>query len=265
MTIALGQLNLVWGDPAANLAQVRSWTAEAAEQGADLIVFPELWSTGYDLARAEDHATAIDAGIFKATASLARAHGIAILGSCLARLEPGRIANTAVYVDATGQTRAAYSKTHLFGLMQEDRYLTAGERLELVDTGWGLFGLAICYDLRFPELFRSYALAGACAVVIPAEWPEPRCAHWRTLLQARAIENQMFVIACNRAGSDANNRFCGQSCIIDPMGDMLVEADDQPQLLIAELDLSLIAQTRARIPVFDDRRPELYSGSNSGS
>jgi omega-amidase len=258
LKVALGQMDLIRGDPRANLAQVAEWTAIAAQRGADVIVFPELWSTGYDLPNAGNYASALDQGIFAETADLARAHGIAIVGSCLAQLGNGKIGNTAVYHDSTGRMRAAYSKTHLFGLMQEDKYLTAGDRLTLVDTGWGVAGMAICYDLRFPELLRTYALAGAAAVFLPAEWPHPRCEHWRTLLRARAIENQMFVIACNRVGRDPDNIFCGHSCIIDPTGVTLVEGGEQPQLLFADLDLAQVAATRARIPVFDDRRPDLY-------
>lgn len=258
LTVALGQMDVAWGDPQANLAQVAEWTAVAAQRGADLIVLPELWSTGYDLERATGYASPLDGGIFAATAALARTHGIAIVGSCLAEIGAGRVGNTAVYVNAAGQIVGAYSKAHLFGLMQEDQFLAPGDRLALFDAGWGAVGLAICYDLRFPELLRAYALAGATAVIMPAEWPCPRIEHWRTLLRARAIENQMFVIACNRIGRDPNYQFCGRSCVIDPMGAALVEGDAQPQLLFATLDLAQVARTRAHIPVFADRRPELY-------
>ncbi len=259
LKVALGQMDIAWGKPEENFARVEEWTAIAAQEGADLIVFPELWSTGYDLPHANDYATSLNAGVFAKTAKLAQSQGIAIVGSCLAQLGPGQIGNTAVYIDATGQMRGSYSKTHLFRLMHEEQYLTAGDRSVLLDTEWGLVGLAICYDLRFPEFFRTYAFGGATAVILPAEWPHPRCAHWQTLVRARAIENQMFVIACNRAGRDPNNVFCGHSCIIDPAGIALAEGSDEPQLLFADLDLSLVAQTRKRIPVFDDRRPEIYN------
>jgi omega-amidase len=259
LRVALGQMDLAWGNPPENLKKVEEWTAIAAQRGADVIVFPELWSTGYDLAHAAEYASPLDEGIFAATANLARHYGIAIVGSCLAQSGAGQVGNTAVYTDASGLIRGAYSKAHLFRLMHEEQYLTAGDRLTLVDAGWGLAGLGICYDLRFPEFLRAYALAGATAVFLPAEWPHPRCEHWRTLLRARAIENQMFVIACNRVGRDPNNLFCGHSCIIDPAGVTLVEGHEEPALLFADLDLSQVAQTRARIPVFDDRRPDLYA------
>ncbi len=258
LKVALGQMDVAWGNPRRNLARAEEWTAAAAQRGADVIVFPELWSTGYDLPHAADYAAALDAGVFAETATLARTYRIAIVGSCLAQLGQGQVGNTAVYFDAAGRIRGSYSKTHLFRLMHEEQYLTAGESSTLVATDWGPAGLAICYDLRFPELMRAYALAGAAAVFLPAQWPHPRCEHWRTLIRARAIENQMFVIACNRAGQDSSNVFCGQSCVIDPVGATLVEADAEAQLLFADLDLSLVAQTRARLPVLEDRRPEIY-------
>ncbi len=258
LRVALGQMDVAWGSPRENLDRVKEWTAIAAQECADLIVFPELWTTGYDLSRAAEYAKEQHKGIFSEVVSLARDHRISIVGSCLAETSDGKITNEAVYLDAFGHIRGAYSKTHLFRLMQEERYLAPGNQLTLVDTGWGLAGLAICYDLRFPEFSRAYALAGATAVILPAEWPHPRCEHWRILLRARAIENQMFIIACNRVGRDPENLFCGQSCIIDPAGDTLVEGDERPQLLFADLDLSRVAEIRARIPVFDDRRPEIY-------
>ena len=118
--------------------------------------------------------------------------------------------------------------------------------------------MAICYDLRFPELFRHYALQGARLILLPAEWPNPRREHWRTLLRARAIENQCFVAACNRVGESDGTSFFGASAVIDPWGATLIEGDDTPAILTTTLDLSLVENVRERIPVFADRRPELY-------
>ncbi|MCA9948085.1 MAG: carbon-nitrogen family hydrolase [Anaerolineales bacterium] len=258
LTISLGQMDILLGEPEHNLATVRQMTAEAARRGSDLVVFPELWSTGYDLDHAADYATTTDAGIFKEVGALAQEYRIAIVGSCLSVLGSEKFGNTAVYTAPSGQNLTAYSKTHLFRLMNEEQYLTAGDKLSLAATAWGKMGLAICYDLRFPELFRAYALAGATAVLLPAEWPYPRLAHWRTLLRARAIENQMFVIACNRVGQTGDTRFFGRSAIIDPWGEIVVEGGDQELLLTATIDLEMVTAVRERIPVFADRRPDIY-------
>jgi predicted amidohydrolase len=258
LTISLAQIDIMRGDPQRNLATVADCAAEAARRGSDWLVLPELWSTGYDLNRAAEHATPTDSGIFAAVADLARTHRLHIIGSAISRLGAGRYGNTLTWHDADGVLLAEYSKLHLFRLMQEEQYLTAGEAGQLVDSAWGRTGLAICYDLRFPELFRHYALAGAEMVVLSAEWPWPRLAHWQTLLRARAIENQQFVIACNRVGHSGPYTFFGHSAIIDPWGETILAGDENAGLLTATLDTDLVAEVRQRIPVFADRRPDLY-------
>jgi omega-amidase len=262
MNISLGQMNVILGEPEQNLRQAEAMVAEAAGQGSDLIVLPELWSTGYDLERVARYATPTDQGIFAETAALARAHNIYILGSCLALTGPERYCNTAVLFDPNGRVLATYSKIHLFRLMDEEQFLTPGDHLATIATPWGLAGLAICYDLRFPELFRAYGLANAQMVFLPSEWPNPRLAHWRTLLRARAIENQFYVIACNRVGASKGIDFFGHSCIIDPWGETISEAGDTETVISATIDLTLVDTIRQKIPVFADRRPELYASSS---
>jgi predicted amidohydrolase len=252
-------MDIVRGDEAANLAVVSEMTAEASRRGSKLVVFPELWSTGYDLKRAASYATAVDDGIFNSVAELAREYAIDIVGSQLSLLGDGKFGNTAVYFDHTGDNLGTYHKIHLFGDMFEDKYLTGGSGLVIVQTSWGKVGLAICYDLRFPEPFRAYALAGVQAVILVAQWPWPRLAHWRTLLRARAIENQMFIIACNRVGQTRSADFFGHSTILDPCGEAILEAGEQVDLLTATIDLAQLPAIRSRMPVFDDRRPNAYS------
>lgn len=261
ITISLGQMDVTVGQPEVNLARAQAMTAEAARRGSDLVVFPELWATGYDLENAERHATALDKGVFAQVGELARANNIAIVGSCLSLLAAGSFGNTAVLHAADGTLMADYSKVHLFRLMAEDQYLTAGEELAMTEVAGNRAGLAICYDLRFPEIFRHYALSGARMVLLPAEWPNPRLAHWRTLLRARAIENQIYMIACNRVGRSGETTFFGHSCIIDPWGNIVIEGGEAEMLLTATIEMSLVDDIRASIPVFADRRPELYGAS----
>jgi predicted amidohydrolase len=258
VVIALGQFDVALGQPEHNLETVRGLAADATRQAADILVLPELWSTGYDLARAERYAAAIDQGIFAETAALAREFGLFIAGSCLSTLGEGRIGNTAVLFGPDGRQLANYSKIHLFRLMDEDRYLSAGDRLVAADSPLGKIGLAICYDLRFPELFRPYALAGVEMVLLPAEWPHPRLVHWRTLLRARAIENQLFMVACNRVGIDSSGHFFGHSVIVDPWGELVIEGDEGEALLTAMIDLEIVVQARQKISALTDRRPDAY-------
>lgn len=258
LKISLGQMDVALGAPDENLEKARLLAAEAARRGSDFLVLPELWSTGYDLEKAADYAAPTDAGIFAEMAAIADRHNLYLLGSCLSRQGDDRFGNTAVLFDRDGQPLGEYSKIHLFRLMDEEKYLTGGDRLTLVDTPWGKMGLAICYDLRFPEIFRAYALDGAGVIFLPSEWPHPRLEHWRTLLRARAIENQLYLVACNRVGTSKGTEFFGHSCIVEPWGKTVVEGGEQEMLLTAEIDVGRVDEVRASIPVFADRRPELY-------
>ncbi|MDX1689105.1 MAG: nitrilase-related carbon-nitrogen hydrolase, partial [Candidatus Promineifilaceae bacterium] len=175
LKISLGQMDVTLGAPDENLEKAQLLAAEAARRGSDFLVLPELWSTGYDLENAADYATPTDAGIFAEMAAIADRHNLYLLGSCLSRQGDGgagnTFANTAVLFDPEGNALGEYSKIHLFRLMDEEKYLTGGDHLTIVDTPLGKMGLAICYDLRFPELFRAYALDGASVIFLPSEWP----------------------------------------------------------------------------------------------
>lgn len=169
------------------------------------------------------------------------------------------ICNSAAFFAPNGRMMGIYRKLHLFGLMKEDQYLAPGSAGLTVDLPWGRFGFAICYDLRFPEIFRRYATEeGANVIIIPAEWPLERIEHWRALLIARAIENQCYIIATNAAGKTEDTLFGGHSMVIDPWGKVVVEAGESPQLLTVDIDLQLVQEVRARIPVFKDMRVDIY-------
>lgn len=257
-TISLGQMNVCFGDPAANFATVTRMTEEAKRRGSDLILFPELWSTAYDLTRASRYASSRTSGLFADLSALAQRTGIHILGSTLSLLGENQFGNTLTVFAPDGSLLADYSKIHLFRLMDEHQYLTAGDKPVMVDLPFGRAGLAICYDLRFPELFRGYALAGAQMVFLPSEWPHPRLSHWQTLVRARAIENQMFIFACNRVGRDPSNVFVGHSLVVDPWGEILAEGSEGEELITVAADPAKVEEARRKIPILQDRRPEVY-------
>lgn len=258
MRISIGQMDVRKAEPDTNLAVVSQLAVEAAARDTDLLLLPELWGSGYDLEQAERYATAVDDGLFAATAELAAQHDLYIFGSLLSSVH-GEPTNTGVLFDPEGRAVAEYSKLHLFRLMDEDRWLAPGPTRTLAEAPWGRAGLSICYDLRFPELYRTYALDGAHLFLVPAQWPHPRLSHWRTLLRARAIENQVFVVACNRVGETEGTEFCGHSAIVDPWGETIVEAGEEPVLLTADVDLGRVDEVRLKIPVFQDRRPDVYA------
>jgi omega-amidase len=257
LTISLAQIHVALGDPATNLKKVDEWTAEAAQRGSNLIVFPEMWTTGYDWKNIRPLSVGQDE-VIEAVAGLAKKYNLWLTGSMLALNDDGRPTNTSILFDPQGQQVGVYRKAHLFGLMNEDQYLAAGQHLTTVETPWGYVGLAICYDLRFPEMFRAYALGGVNVVFLPSAWPHPRLAHWRTLLRARAIENQMYIVAVNQVGGDGTYHFCGHSAIIDPWGEIVVEAGETEVLLTATLETDQVAEIRQKMSVLKDRRPELY-------
>jgi omega-amidase len=257
LNISLGQMDIALGEPEKNLSKVREIAAEAHRRGSDVVIFPELCSTGYDLERTHEHATPTDKGVFAEVAEIAKEHSIHIIGSLLAEKREGH-SNTAVIFSPRGQLLGEYSKAHLIRLMEEDKYLVPGREAPIFDLPWGRSALAICYDLRFPELFRKYALAGARIVFLTAEWPYPRLMHWQTLLKARAIENQLFMVACNRVGESGKWSFFGHSAIYGPSGELIIEAGDEETLLTAMINLDIIDEVRQLITVFEDRNEAVY-------
>jgi len=257
ITIALAQMDVAAGRPEANLERARDFAAQAHEAGADLLLLPELWLHGYDLERAGEWAAPLGEGGFAHMAGLARDFGLHVAGSLLER-HAGGVSNAAVLYAPDGALLGSYRKIHLFRLMQEPRYLVAGEHATLCPTPWGPTGLSICYDLRFPELYRAMALAGAVLFLVPAQWPVRRVEAWLLLARARAVENELFVAACNRVGHDGEVEFPGRSSVTDPWGNALVEGDDQERLLVAQADLREVRKARRYLTVYEDRRPEAY-------
>jgi omega-amidase len=257
LNIALGQMQIALGEPRKNYERVEQWTTEAARRGAHIVVFPELWSTGYALERGHELAHGLNEGLFAEVGTLAATQKISIVGSMLEK-RGNDITNSAAFVSPGGRVLGVYRKIHLFRLMSEDRWLQAGASPLAMDLPWGRTALAICYDLRFPELFRRYSTEGAKLIIIPAEWPLVRVEHWRVLLQARAIENQCYIVAVNACGQTGDTVFGGHSMVVDPWGKIVVEAGETPALLNVDIEMDAVEDIRQRIPVFEDRRPEVY-------
>jgi len=241
-----------------NVAKAHHGILEAGERGSDLVLLPELWSTGYDLKNSVHHAaqnTKLEAEI----AAWCKRYNMWIGGSVLKK-NPGGVQNVFQLHDPSGKIVSQYPKIHLFGLMNEDRYLKAGDRPILARPPWGKTGLSICYDLRFPELFRAYAISGCVLVLLSAEWPLGRISHWQALLKARAIENQIFVAAANCVGSGGDEKFGGSSVVFSPSGEICVEAGNKAEEIITTgIDLKEVQHVQNTIPVLTDRRPTAYT------
>jgi omega-amidase len=262
ITVSIAQMDVAQGAPERNVERGCAMIAEAAQRGSHLVCFPEMWTTGFDWARNQQLAAG-HAGIHKAIAEQAARHKLWISSPTLSLSPDGSMHNTSFLFGPDGSMAASYNKIHLFSPFHEDRSISAGNELCVVDTPWGLTGLSICYDLRFPELFRSYALRGVCLQICSAAFPHPRQEHWQVLTRARAIENQVFVLAVNRVGSEeiasqGTAFYCGSSAVIDPWGRLVTEAGEQECLLTAHIDTAQCAAARKHIPVIHDRRPDVY-------
>lgn len=243
------------------VASVREWCARARAHGVDLLVFPEELMTRFEGDRDAYVAAAqtLDGPFCRAMDALAREYGLWLVYTVNETNAAGKPFNTAVIADAQGVQRGVYRKAHLFDSAAtcESERMAAGECLfDPIDTPFGRIGLAICYDLRFPEVARRAALAGCEVLIIPAAWVDGRlkAEQWKTLLAARAIENELFVAGVGRVDVGC----VGQSAVFSPDGVVIAHAGDQETLLTARIDTARIERVRAAIPVFKHRRPELY-------
>ena len=249
------QFNVKQGDVDANLAYVRQALKRAAANGANLALLPEMWSSGFAYRNLNELAQRT-AGIVEELLELSRELKLVICGS-MPEPHVSKVFNTVHLID-NGRLAGVYRKLHLFSLLGEDKAFDGGDSWLLAETSIGRIGVIICYDLRFPELSRRLAVEGAQVICVPAQWPKPRQEHWRTLLRARAIENQLYVAACNACGQIGKLDFFGMSMIIDPKGEVLAEAGENEREISALLDMQTMAEWRAQIPCFNDRRPEYY-------
>ncbi|MFF8191567.1 carbon-nitrogen family hydrolase [Streptomyces bobili] len=223
---------------------------------ANLVVLPELWTTGafaYEEFAAE--AEPLDGPTHEAMAKAAGDAGVWLHAGSIPERDPdGPLYNTSLVFSPSGELAAAYRKIHRFGFDKGEAVLMgAGRDLVTVRLPETTLGVATCYDLRFPELFRGLVDAGAETLVVPAGWPERRRAHWTLLAQARAVENQAFVLACGTAGTHAGVPQAGHSIVVDPWGEVLAEAGPGEEILTVEFDPAKVETTREQFPALKDR------------
>ncbi|MBC9727694.1 carbon-nitrogen family hydrolase [Streptomyces sp. TRM68367] len=226
------------------------------QAGADLVVLPELWTTGafaYEAFGSE--AEPLDGPTYEAMAQAASDAAVWLHAGSIPERDPeGPLYNTSLVFSPSGDLVATYRKIHRFGFDKGEAVLMgAGDQLVTVRLPGTTLGVATCYDLRFPELFRGLVDAGAGTFVVPAGWPERRRSHWTLLAQARAVENQSFVLACGTAGTHAGVPQAGHSIVVDPWGEVLAEAGAAEEVLRVEFDPAKVATTREQFPALKDR------------
>lgn len=254
MKIALIQLNIAWESKKVNLNRAKSFIERAAEERCDVIVFPEMFNTGFsmDISKiAEDK----NGETFKILSKAAKKNSIYVIAGFPIKLsneEKGR--NIAVVFDRKGNVIAQYTKMHPFSLLKEDQYYLAGNNPVIFNIDKTPCSIFICYDLRFPEIFRKVAKNVEVIFVI-ANWPSSRKNHWDALLKARAIENQCFVIGVNRTGTDGNGiKYHGSSLVYDPFGRKICSGNSKNEFLICELNPLETLLIRTNFPFLRDMR-----------
>ena len=254
MKVLCVQFDVAWEDREASFARARALLDAPAGAEASLVALPEMFSTGFSM-DVPAIAEAPGGSAERFLAELAGASGAAVLGGVVTPAGDGRGRNEAVLVSAAGETLARYAKMHPFTYAGEAEHYAPGAAPVVVEVAGTYVAPFVCYDLRFPEVFRGAVLAGAEVLVLIANWPEARHGHWRTLLRARAIENQAYVVGVNRTGSDPNATYAGGSVVVDPRGAILAEAGSEACVLAADLDLDSLRAYRQEFPAIQDIRP----------
>lgn len=271
MRAAVVQINST-ADLARNLERASRQVELAAEAGAELVVLPEKWpmlAAGEDLAAG---AQPIDGEAVTAARGWAREHGIALVAGSFTEAHPGELpSNTSLLISPAGEVSADYRKIHMFDVdvggvaYRESSYEQAGHRLVTADLGQARIGMAICYDLRFPELFRALLDLGANVFTLPSAFTVPTGrAHWDVLVRARAIENQSFVLAAGQVGkAEPEYDSWGHSMIVGPWGEVLAEVESGEGFAVADLDFDRLREVRGSLPSVAHRRPHLYPGGDA--
>lgn len=253
MRIAALQSEIVWENPDANFEGLRAWTAAAAAAGARFLILPETYACGFSMNTAVV-GEPVGGPSTRFLQEEAAKHGLWVAGSVPERQAEGeRPYNTLIVAGPDGEVRYRYRKIHPFSYAGESEHYGAGEEFVTAEIEGIRFTFFICYDLRFADEFWVKA-PDTDAYVVVANWPEPRRRHWQVLLEARAIENQAYVVGVNRVGEGGGLRYQGDSRIISPMGDILAGASGQETLLLGEIDPAVVAETRRTLPFMQDRR-----------
>jgi omega-amidase len=246
LTVALGEYDTGWHDPALSISRVRDLASKSRDAGAQLLVLPEMCTTGFTMDTAT-FAEDFDGPSIKALASIAAEHELWIVAG-ISMSREGKFLNSAVAFSPDGSVAGTYDKQRLFGFAEETSVYSAGDGPSVVDINGISLGLFVCFDLRFPELFREVG-PDVDALVVLANWPTTRHRHWEVLTQARAIENQCYMIAVNRVGEADGLQYRGGSVVFDPWGERIDAPAKASSLRIAEISHAEVAKLRKSFPL----------------
>jgi predicted amidohydrolase len=247
------ELAIVWESKLTNCDAVRKTLERARPPKESLIVLTEMFATGYSM-NAGSTAEPVRGETELFLSGIARKHASFLIAGTATKAKTGKGRNEAIMFDTQGREIARYCKRHPFACAGEDKYYEAGRDIVVSPLNGFMVAPFICYDLRFPEDFRSAVRGGANCFVVIANWPEVRQNHWPILLRARAIENQSYVVGVNRRGMDPKNRYPGLSTVIDPLGNIVAEADANDGLLVADIEADMVVAIRQQFPFSADMR-----------
>lgn len=255
MRVCAAQYDIVWEDKSANMRICEKFFCEAKKNGAELIVFPEMSLIGFSMDKSlSEKESGNTVNFFSRCAVEYNIN--CVFG--FAEMDEDRLYNRLVFCSKDGKAEIRYSKIHPFSYGGECDVYTGGEKVSMFSLGDINFGMTICYDLRFPELYQFLSVNCGC-IIVSANWPRSRREHWLTLLKARAIENQCYVIGCNRIGFGGGIEYSGDSCIISPDGTVIDIAEANTEKLItADISSEVVAKLRRTFPVKQDRRNKIY-------
>ena len=253
MKIALVQMEIKERNCAGNTEHGLTLLEEAAKQ-SDLVILPEIWTTGYSLGHLKEEAVTLDSQLVDSLRGIARKYQCSLLPGSLPVLKNGRVYNMIPAINKEGMIVHQYGKAHLFGMFEEEKFFAPGDTFDVFDLDGVCCGSPICYDLRFPELYRYLALQGAQLIVCPAEWPSRRGDGFDLLSRARAFENHVYVAAVNCVGTFKGDPFYGHSRIIDPMNHIIAEGGNSEEIIYAEIDLEMVAKVRSTLNALSDVR-----------
>lgn len=259
MKVTCIQMNMELGQPDKNFCRAAGLIGRAMEGTPDVILLPETWNTGFYPEKGLNEMSQGAAGQVKLKiGALAKEHSVNIIAGSVSDYRNGSLYNTALAFDRQGSCIASYDKAHLFSPMGENRHYSPGNTLCSFELDGIKAGLVICYDLRFPELARSLALRGMEVLFMVSQWPDVRIPQLHALAAARAIENQVYVACCNSCGRAGAAQYGGRSILISPLGETIALAGADEELLRGEFDPALLPGIRSAMPVFADRRRDMY-------
>ncbi|MFO8068976.1 MAG: carbon-nitrogen family hydrolase [Alkalibacterium sp.] len=259
MLVCALQVDLIYKNEKKNQNKITELIKTAVERNKpDVFVLPEMWNVSFFPDNLEEYADKDGKETKDFLGNLAKMYHVNIVGGSVATSSKGEYYNTSYTFNREGELVHTYNKVHLFSPSNEHQIFTAGNQLGIFELDGVKVGVATCYDLRFVEWIRRMALEDIQVLFVPAAWPHPRVHVWETLLRARAIENQFFVVGVNSIGETDKLKFCGHSTIFNPLGEYLASAREEEMLLWSDLNLDSIKKVRQDIAIYADRRPDLY-------